>query len=157
MSAAAVCPECGGAQAGDRGCEEHFHQLLFWENQYPALGEVHHLTVLCYHLQHPHYYSPAGLEYALGLLVDFVQRGVSPAEIRRHRQAQVNSSSRAWTIRGQLGAWGKYARPQTWSLTVQQIAASGPDNYVKNVRLWAQAVLTDLAAAGNLPHDPSAT
>jgi len=57
--------------------------MLYWENEVLANGEVHHLLVLCYHLQHPRLYSPAGLGYAIQLLRDFLVGGLSPQEVRR--------------------------------------------------------------------------
>ncbi len=79
MTATSRCPDCGAAHATGVTCQDDFHQMLFWEAEEPARGEVHHLMVLCYHLQHPGLYSPAGLQHALGLLEDFVVRGQSPA------------------------------------------------------------------------------
>src|SRR5512145_2930017 len=69
-------PECNAPWQEGQTCQDHFHQMLFWENEHPPLGEVHHLMVLCYHLQHPSLYAPEGLEYAKGLLVDFIERGL---------------------------------------------------------------------------------
>ena len=66
------CPDCGAALNDDQPCETYFHQMLYWEAEFPALGVVHHLMVLCYHLQHPHLYSARTLTDAQGMLVDFV-------------------------------------------------------------------------------------
>ena len=71
-----TCPACGANLPGGLTCEDCFHQMLFWENEESLLGEVHHLMVLCYHLQHPHLYSQEGLANAAGLLIDFVERGL---------------------------------------------------------------------------------
>ena len=54
MSDLERCPECGAVLHDGETCEAYFHQMLFWEAENPANGEVHHLAVLCYHLQHPH-------------------------------------------------------------------------------------------------------
>jgi hypothetical protein len=58
------CPECGAVRHGDTTCQDGFHQMLFWENEDPANGAVHHLMVVSYHIQHPSLYSPEGLENA---------------------------------------------------------------------------------------------
>jgi hypothetical protein len=44
------CPECGAAWPDAITCQEHFHQMLFWENERPDLGvhhlmQVHHLRI----------------------------------------------------------------------------------------------------------------
>ena len=65
MVSSTLCSECGETLADGRTCADDFHQLLFWENERPELGEVHHLLVLCYHLQHPSLYSAEGLALSL--------------------------------------------------------------------------------------------
>ncbi len=46
--------------------------------------------VLGYHLQHPSLYAPDGLEYSLQLLVGFVERGVSPQQVRERSRAPLS-------------------------------------------------------------------
>ena len=134
------CPECGAALAGTTTCQDHFHQMLYWETEVPARGEVHHLMVLCYHLQHPGLYSPAGLQHALGLLDDFIVRGKSPAEVRQLNRDKVASDQRTWTITARPGAQGAYERPIVWTLTAADVIAGGADAYCDTVRLWARSV-----------------
>ncbi len=69
------CPECGAVLQGGETCAALFHQMLYWENAQPELGSVHHLMVLCYHLQHPCLLSKAGLDYGVELLRDFLENG----------------------------------------------------------------------------------
>ena len=77
MVAPQRCPECGASWTNGQTCDDYFHQMLFWEVENPGDGaEVHHLMVLCYHLQHPSLYSPAGLSEARRLLAEFVERGL---------------------------------------------------------------------------------
>jgi hypothetical protein len=39
------CPECGASWDDEATCQDHFHQMLFWENEYPDYGaEVHHYS-----------------------------------------------------------------------------------------------------------------
>ena len=74
-------PGMRSSHTGERSCVDDFNELLAWEADNPAYAqEVHHLTVLCYHLQRPSLYSPEGLAGAKGLLVDFVEGGLSPLE-----------------------------------------------------------------------------
>ena len=125
--------------------------MLFWEAEYPAAGaEVHHLIVLCYHLQHPSLYAPDGLEYSLQLLADFVEHGVSPQQVRKQRRSAVDSGKRKWQIRARSGLHGTYRRPVHWSMTAQDVVNAGAEHYIESVQQWASAILADLRLSGNL-------
>jgi hypothetical protein len=107
--------------------------------------------VLCYYLQHPYAYSPAGLAHAIGLLVNFLQEGISPKEVVRRSRAHVDSGKHSWKITSRSGVMGVYAHPQTWSVTIQDVAAGGLQGSTANVWRWAQDILWTLRNAGNLP------
>lgn len=145
------CPECGTLWREGEDCDTHFYQMLFWENERPENGEVHHLMVLSFYLQHPSRYSPDGLRHSMGLLVEFVQNGVSPPEMRRRQRDQVDSGNRKWNITGRPGSFGVYQHPVRWRMTAADVVAGGIDNYRENTRRWAQTILEDLRAAHNLP------
>ncbi len=134
------CSECGAAHSSGVTCQADFYQMLYWEAEEPARGEVHHLMVLCYHLQHPSLYSPDGLRHALGLLEDFVARGVSPAEVRQRNRDKVASDQRAWKITARPDAHGAYDQPIAWTMTAADVVAGGADRYCDNVRLWARSI-----------------
>jgi hypothetical protein len=138
------CPECGAPWPVGQTCQDFFHQFLFWENEEPARGEVHHLMVLCYHLQHPSLYSAEGLAYARGLLADFVERGLTPAEARRRNRELVASGKREWSITARLGNQGAYERPVVWAMTAADVIDAGPDAYRDNVRRWARSIAHSL-------------
>lgn len=114
--------------------------MLFWEWEFPSLGEVHHLMVLCFHLQHPQLYSPEGLVYARQLLNQFVEKGEMPADVRHRSWCHVNSDGRDWKITGTPASYGKYEDPVAWSMTAVDVVAGGPENYCQSVRAWAQSV-----------------
>jgi hypothetical protein len=111
------CPECGALWPEGTTCQDYFHQMLLWEAKNPALGEVHHLTVLCYHIQHPSLYSPEGLIFAHQLLVDFVEKGVTPQKVRQQQRSNVASNQRRWKVTGTPTAHGSYNRPLPWPMT----------------------------------------
>ena len=141
MDMASTCPECGAPWKDGQTCQDYFHQMLFWEAENPAYGaEVHHLLVLCYHLQHPSLYSPDGLNEARRLLQEFVERGTSPAEVRRRNRVHVDSGRRDWKITGTPTAHGSYDLPVQWTLTAADVIAGGAEHYCDNVRAWAQAI-----------------
>lgn len=144
------CPECGALWRDGVTCADHFHQMLFWENEDAANWEVHHLTVLCYHLQHPSLYAAAGLEHAQGLLVKFVDEGVDPRVLRVQMRDQVDSGKRQFKITATADSRGAYTHPVTWTLTAADVVAAGIEHYVEQVNAWARATLADLRASGNI-------
>ena len=140
MEAPQKCPECGATWPREQTCEGCFHQMLFWEAEYPAYGEVHHLMVLCYYLQHPSLYSPAGLYEARQLLEEFVDRGASPAAVRQRNRDHMDSGKRDWKITGTPASQRAYPQPMHWTMTVIDVAAEGAENYCDNVRAWARSI-----------------
>ncbi len=146
MAVPQKCPECGAIRAGGQTCEEDFHQMLYWEAEFPQYGEVHHLMVLCYHLQHPSLYSPEGLREGRRLLKEFVEQGASPAEVRQHNRARVDSSQRTWKIKGTANSHGAYNPPMSWAMTARDVVDGGSENYCDNVRTWARLTNDTLKA-----------
>ena len=141
MEASQRCPECGAVWANEQTCEDHFHQMLFWEAENPAYAaEVHHLMVLCYYLQHPSLYSPDGLKEARRLLVEFVERGASPGEVRQRNQARVDSSRRDWKIKATATSHGSYDRAVAWPMTAADVVTAGAEQYCDKVRAWAGTI-----------------
>jgi len=134
------CLECKSPLPDTLTCQDHFHQLLFWENEVQVYGEVHHLTVLCYHLQHPSLYSPGGLQAARTLLADFLMRGLSPGKVRRQIKEQVDSGKRQSKITSRPGAQGSYPTPVHWTMTVGDVVAAGKENYLSSIRDWAKSI-----------------
>ena len=144
------CPECGAEWSNGVTCQDYFHQFGFWEMaDIEHLGVVHHLMVLCYHLQHPSLYSPDGLTHAQSLLVDFVARGVTPQQVRRRDRDKVDSGKRKFKIKGTAESHGAYHHPVTWTMTAADVVAGGVDSYIESVKAWAQSVYDALKASAN--------
>lgn len=150
METISVCPECGAAWHDEKTCQDHFHQMLAWEWEHPAYWEVHHLMVLCYHLQHPSLYTPEGLNGGIQLVADFVERGVTPQETRRQHRAAVDSGARTWKMKGTPASHGAYDPPVQWTITAANVTAGGADNYCDNVRAWARSVYEALKSSGKI-------
>ncbi|MBN1965772.1 MAG: hypothetical protein JW910_14065 [Anaerolineae bacterium] len=149
MEAMQHCPDCGAAWADGLTCEQHFHQMAAWELEH-AIYDVHHLLVLCYHLQHPRLYSPSGLAGALRLLVDFVVLGMTPQQVRQRDRAALDSGRRRARITGTPDSHGSYDPPVHWTTTVPDVTAGGVAGYSDRVRAWAQTVFDALNDSGNL-------
>ena len=146
MNTDSVCPECGAALLEGTTCETYFHQMLFWEAEYPDLGVVHHLMVLCYHLQHPSLYSPDGLVAGIELLDAFVRDGRSPAEVLRTSHEKVNSNTRKWKVTARPNSTGAYAHPVIWIMRGADVVGRDSDRYCDSVREWAQSVYESINA-----------
>src|SRR5678815_2117379 len=138
------CPECHAQREAGTTCQDDFHQMMFWEAEKPSLGVVHHLMVLCYHLQHPSMYSLDGLNNAKTLLIDFVARGLAPHIVRQQNRHHVDAGNRQWKITARPGMEGAYTYPVTWTMTARDVVAGGMDHYIENVNAWAQSVLESL-------------
>jgi hypothetical protein len=144
-----VCPECGAAYRDGKTCADHFHQMLAWEyaNEH-GVWAVHHLTVLCYYLQHPSQQSSDGLRHSRVLLREFVEEGVSPADVRERSRDTLDSGSRQWKF---TGAPGSYDRSVKWTMTIDRVAEGDLGGYCDRVRAWAVSVneaLKDVAVSG---------
>lgn len=145
-----TCPECG-ADWSQATCEENFHQFLYWEQaDIEHLGIVHHLMVLSYYLQHPSLYAPDGLAFAKGLLVGFVVRGITPQEVRQREAANLDSGKRAYKIKATPESHGAYQHPVTWTMRASDVVAGGAENYVANMRVWAQSIYDSLHRSGEI-------
>lgn len=114
------------------------------------LGRLHHLMVLSYHLQHPSLYSPDGLTYSKGLLVDFLERGITPQQVRQRSRDVVNSKNRKWKIKGTPESHGAYPRPVPWTMYAGDVVAGGMEHYLENIQKWAESIRDALRQSGNL-------
>jgi hypothetical protein len=148
------CPECQMPLADGATCQDDFHQMLFWETEQPNLGVVHHLMVLCYHMQHPSLYSADGLENAKTLLIDFVTRGLSTERVRKQNRDQVDSGKRQWKVTARPDSHGTYTYPVNWTMTARDVVAGGMDHYIENTQAWAKSVLAALQATNNIVTTP---
>jgi hypothetical protein len=145
------CPECGAAWPEGCTCQDYFSQMLAWEYEdMQHRGQVHHLMVLCYHLQHPRLYAPDGLRNAQRLLLEFVEGGITPQEVRRRDREKVDSGKRSWKIKARPGLMASYCNPIRWPVTSADMIANGADVYNASIEAWARSVLEAMRASGNL-------
>jgi hypothetical protein len=143
------CPECGADWSDGQTCIDHFHLMGFWELDH-RLYDVHHLMVTCYYLQHPSLYSPEGLLHAKHLLVQFVEVGISPQQMRKKIGQAVDSGNRSYKIKATPDSQGVYDHPIQWAMTAADVTAAGMEHYYAQVRAWADSVLKALRESGNL-------
>lgn len=136
-----TCPLCGAVSTDGRTCEEQFHAFLFLESQYmEAAAQVHHLMVASYMLQH-NAYSDEGRAGVIGLMEDWLERGITPQQSRQQQRDRVNSGNRNWKITGTSSA-----HFTSWPMTAMDVNSDDPAQYVKDVEAWARAVLGAIRA-----------
>jgi len=149
MESLRTCPQCGEIWQDGRTCQDVFHQMLSWEAEDPNLWEVHHLMVLCYHLQHPGYYSQEGLRQAKYLLYEFLEVGVPPQQIRRRDGRKLASQNRKWKIKATEKSRGSYQNEIHWKMVTKDVVFAGKNNYCHSVRKWAKTTYEILKATNN--------
>jgi uncharacterized protein DUF5946 len=132
MNSTGRCPDCGAVLRAGEICRDHFDQMLFWETEEPSRGAVHHLMVLCFHLQHPHLYSPQALTDAQVMLADFLEGGVTPHMMRRRMRDRVDLGKRTFKITGDKVP-GAYDHVIHWTTTCADVVAAGTYHYCESV------------------------
>lgn len=135
-----TCPHCKATYATAESCEDRFDRCLSLEFGDRAYWPVHHLTVLCYMLQHNAYNHGAWLE-ARQLLAQFVNH--DGASNNWHRQKALDSKSRL--EQQSLLAGKKFADFQriTWSFTIADVRLEEAGLYCADVKNWANHLLQD--------------
>ena len=129
-----TCPECGAPRVNGLACFDMFGQLLAWEVDDAELRAEHFLTVASYNIQHPAQFSDEAIAGLRQSYVDYLDRGISIAEIRRRAAATFDGAKRvrrdATEIRPVL---------RTWLMTVADVYGSGdPVGAAERVRRWAR-------------------
>jgi hypothetical protein len=132
-----ICPECGAA-----GCREKFESMLALEFEDPEVfGAAHHITVICFNLQHPSAFSDEATAWMRSTLRAIVEEGLTPARLRDRSKKQFNG--RVSVLRKAPKAPVKAG----WSMTVMDVRTGSPEAYVEDVRAWAKSILRDIEAA----------
>jgi hypothetical protein len=136
-----ICPQCGADLPSEETCRHRFDRCMALEFENPTTyGAVHHLTVICYMLQH-NGYSRDGWFEARHILARFVQDRVTPAEVRQENRSRSESGFRTWSIN--KGEKLSELDGPLWTRTIADIRFDNPKVYCADVILWARSVLTD--------------
>jgi hypothetical protein len=150
MQTVEMCMECGAVWRDGITCLDHFHQMLAWEFEDPGgAGTVHHLSVLCYNLQHPSVYSPDALTWAKALLGRYVVEHITPQQVRDEHRESLASRNRPYKIRGTAESHGVYVHPVTWTTTIDGVTKGGLVGYCERVEAWSRSVYEVLVKSGN--------
>ena len=143
-----VCPECGTERPDNLTCTDDFHMMCFWELDH-KLWDVHHLMVLNYHLQHPSSLSQEWMRGAKQQLVDYLEQGVTPQEMRKRLAPNVDSSVRDYKISATPDSTAHYQYPIVWSMTAKDVVTAGMNHYYESVQQWSTSILADLRHSKN--------
>ena len=146
-----ACPECGASLENAASCREYLNEMIRWDfEDFAGVGQVHHLTVLSYNLQHPSVYSPKGLEDAKSSLQEFLTHPASFAAHDKRNRERLASDVRDWKITGTSECHGEYGRAPAWKMRASDVVHEGLSSYVENVKKWAASVSESLRDSGNL-------
>lgn len=103
---------------------------------------MHHITVMCYNLQHPGYFSGEALAWMRSSLRGAMVGGLSQAELRKIGKnkcgGEVKVRCRTTTATTPLRV--------PWSRTIMDVRAESPEVYVEDIRAWAKSILNDVEA-----------
>jgi len=136
------CPECGAENTAEKTCETQYHECLVKEFTEAGYGQVHHLTVAAYMLQHSSKLSRQGWLETRRLLREFLIEKKSPAEIRRQNKNNVDGSRRNWKITSNDGV-AKINRTE-WTKTILDVSTKNTEVYCEDVTAWARSALEDV-------------
>ena len=134
------CPVCGAILPDGTICRELFDLSQIKEIEQPDYYAVHHLSVLCYMLQH-NIYSRSGWLGGRNLLFQFVSGVLTPAAARRKNRKKLDSRKRSWSLT--KGEKLPGVESVIWTLTIADIRLDTAEHYCADVRRWAECVLAD--------------
>jgi hypothetical protein len=136
-----VCPQCGAV-----GCKEKYGTMLALEFEQPTVfGAVHHITVVCYNLQHPDTFSDEALAWMRSSLRDIIDDNLSGPDLLKRARGSFGGNARVKRV----GARGEGHARARWSMTAADVRTSVPAVYVEDVRAWAASILKDLGVSEN--------
>ena len=134
------CPECAAQRVDGLDCWGQLGQLIAWEVDDAELRGVHFLTVASYNLQHPARFTDEAIDGLRRSYIDYLDRGISLAEIRRRAASAFDGSKRVRRDEASV-------RPvlRTWPMTIADVYRDGePIGAAERVRRWASAIRSTL-------------
>ena len=160
----ASCPECGAPLAADETCTDLFNRML--ELEWTVMAEIakdippdefqssgpgkaalraHFFAVGTYQLQHPDRLEvPAVLGLWRSMEEVLAGRATREEILRRGRETFDGPTRVRRREPGRdprLGAW-----PSTWEMTVADVCAVPPSDYIATVRRWAETTAAAIRA-----------
>lgn len=141
-TAASACAECGTLLTDGDTCRAIFERMMAREFQeFATYGAVHHLSVLCFNIQHPAGYSDDYWRYAVALLTETVEHDLPGEVIRARMRREMAPGRRTLTIRGAPSMPHTHA----WTMRCGDIPLDDAARYTDAVRAWARSIVAALA------------
>ena len=131
-----MCAECGAPRVGELACFDMLGQLLAWEVDDAELRAEHFLTVASYNLQHPAQFTDDAIVGLRQSYINYLDRGISIAEVRRRASAAFDGSKRVRRDEASV-------RPvlRAWPMTIADVYGEGdPGAAAERVRAWARVI-----------------
>lgn len=123
--------------------------MLSWDFEDPeGAGKVHHITVLCYHIQHPELYSREALKDAIASLADIVENGLTAQKLLAKNRIRFSPPNKPFMVKGTPENHGSYPVPVRFSTTACDITREGIAKYPASVSKWAHSIMRDLTSSG---------
>ncbi len=132
------CPECG---ASETSCQTRFDEFLALEFTNADYGNVHHLTVAAYMLQHSSKLTREGWLHERELLREFLVENKSPAFIRKQNRDLVDSGKRTFKIKSRDGK--PVINKTSWAKTILDVRTENAEVYCSDMAAWARSVLDE--------------
>ncbi len=80
---------------GAIGCREKYGEMLALEFEQPSVfGAVHHLTVICYNIQHPDSFTDEALAWMRSALRAIVEESLSGPELLKRTRGMFRGDAR---------------------------------------------------------------
>ena len=136
MDSNTACPECGAPD-----CRDKFGEMLALEFEAPTVfGAVHHITVICFNIQHPGEFTEESMTWMKSSLRSIIIDGLSPTELRK----QVRKKTRGGVqVKRHMEPPEEPLR-RHWSMTVADIRTENPEVYREDINAWAGSILKDM-------------
>ena len=134
------CPECAAPRVDGLDCWGQLGQLIAWEVDDVELRGEHFLTVASYNLQHPARFTDEAIDGLRRSYIDYLDRGISIAEIRRRASSAFEGAKRVRRDEASI-------RPvlRTWPMTIADVYdGARPHGAAERVRRWARAIRSTL-------------
>jgi Family of unknown function (DUF5946) len=138
------CPHCGAA-----GCKDKYGEMLALEFEQPSVfGAVHHLTVICYNIQHPDSFSDEALAWMRSALRDIVEKGLTGPELLKRARGSFSGDykvkCRDSRARDRHTDVPCIPERTGWSMTVADVRTDSPGAYTGDIKAWARSILDDI-------------
>jgi hypothetical protein len=140
------CEECG-ADIGEETCLDRFHALLGAESHSAEAAQMHGLTVLTFHIQHPSLTKPWYQAWAY----EFMRRTFGQGR-DGHDWWEVLTEGGMQQRQKNVARWKATVGPQMppevvtspvpGEMTVAGIPADAPPGHAERVLAWARSVAT---------------